>query len=309
MPNTRNYYTQLSSNFVKWRKEGAFSWDSIIDRARRKVGTTRDKKYVDVDYYKSLLENAINEDISIDKIADDLLPTIPNFYVEKWHGQPIVPEIWVEKEALADTISSWLNGLGVVVRVNRGYSSWSFIMNSVEELRDVLKNHEKVQIFYLGDYDPSGLDMDRFLREALNYFGINESKVVFTRLAVTKEQIQAYNLPPKPEDNETVEKLARDPRSKNFFNNENFFNLPMSERIKLIKNSGQFIVELDALVAFVPNEFKQLLRSTIKSLWRQDIYEAHKEEIKRAIRKAEKLREMYKSQLVEKLKKQLCRGA
>jgi len=305
IPNTRNYYTQLSSHFVEWRKQGEFRWDAIADQARRTLGYLSDEKNCNVESYERTLENAI-EELSIDELLERYIPSVPYFYVEKWHEQPIVPEIWVEKEALAETLYNWTRGLGVKIRVNKGYSSWTFLWENINELQKVLEKHEKVVILYCGDYDPSGTDMDRFLKEALEFFGIDPNRVVFKRLAVTEEQIQKFKLPPKPEDSETIEKLARDPRSKKFFGREDFFALPIEKRIEIIRKSKKFVVELDALVAYVPDKFRELLRETIKSYWDEEIYQKHKEEVERAQERARRLRERALRRAKEKLKQLLA---
>jgi hypothetical protein len=48
---------------------------------------------------------------------------------------------------------------------------------------------------YLGDHDPSGLDMDRDIQDRLTTFG---SDVEVIRVALTAEQIQEYSPPPSP---------------------------------------------------------------------------------------------------------------
>jgi hypothetical protein len=196
----------------------------------------------------------------------------PNLSVSKWADQPQVCEVWVEKEALAPTLRNWLNSRGVSIRVNRGYSSWTFIYNNCESLKNLLREHESITVFYLGDLDPSGMDMERFLREALEYFELEPSKVKLERLAITNEQVEKHGLPPRPEDAETLAKLKRDPRMGSYGNN--------------------YIVELDALLAYVPEEFRRLVEDAVTSLWDEGIY--------RNLRgKADELREEAKNLLVE----------
>ena len=307
LPNTRNYYTQLSSYFVQWRKNGEFAWDAIADQARRTLGNHSDSFYgseEDIKSYKERLEDAI-EELTVDELLKSYIPSTPWFYVDKWYKQPIVPEIWIEKEALAETIANWTRGLSIKIRVNRGYSSWTFIWDNMNQLKELLRKHEKVVILYCGDHDPSGLDMDRFLSEALEFFGIPKDKVIFRRLAITEEQIKDFGLPPKPEDADTIEKLAKDPRSKKFFENEKFFELSLEERKKLIRKSKKFVVELDALVAFVPEKFKELIRKTVKSYWNEKIYQKYKKQIEEAEKKAEELRKEALKKAKEKLLEQL----
>lgn len=50
-------------------------------------------------------------------------------------------------------------------------------------------------IFYLGDHDPSGIDMTRDIRDRLRMFGVD---VEIDRLALNMDQVKKYNPPPNP---------------------------------------------------------------------------------------------------------------
>jgi hypothetical protein len=87
---------------------------------------------------------------------------------------------------------------------------------SIKKTIDNIDNIEipvTVHILYIGDFDPSGDDMDRYIREELDFAGLSE--VIFKRIAVTPEQIKKYKLPYNP-DKVTKEKLDRDNRSRAF---------------------------------------------------------------------------------------------
>ena len=53
----------------------------------------------------------------------------------------------------------------VPILVNRGYSSVSAIYDSYKRFRAALEVGQKVKILYLGDYDPSGIDMIRDVKD------------------------------------------------------------------------------------------------------------------------------------------------
>ena len=50
-------------------------------------------------------------------------------------------------------------------------------------------------LFYLGDFDPSGEDMVRDVKDRLEMFGV---ELEVEKLALTKAQIAQYNPPPNP---------------------------------------------------------------------------------------------------------------
>ncbi len=302
IPNTKNSYKHLSRKMVTWRKKGIFAWDVLIDKVRIVYGKHEVNHNLEewrLEEYRSELEEAL-ENLDIDKLIDMYLPSEPWFYVDKWAEQNVIVEVWIEKEALGETIKNWCNGLGVVIRVNRGYSSWTFIYNNVQQLRNVLQKVEKVIVLYLGDLDPSGVDIERFLRKALRYFGLDESKVQIIRLAVTLDQVKMYNLPPAPESMETIEKLARDPRARKYFGIDGPVTADVIQR--LLEQGKAVVVELDALVAFAPNEFKKLLRETILSYWDESKYNELLQKKREFEEKAKKLRKEYKKRLKERLR-------
>jgi len=266
IPNTRSAYKSLSRKLVQARKLGRYEWDFLEDKTRVVLGSLGDNRFTEseLDEFKDRVQRKL-EDLDVDDLINSYFDwSIPYFSVRRWAEQPIVPEIWVEKEALASTLESWLSGKEIPIRVNRGYSSWTFIYNNVQSLKWTLQKHDKVIIYYCGDLDPSGIDIERFLQEALEYFGLPSEKVEFRRLAVTPEQVRIFNLPPRPEDSETLQKLKRDPRYKSY-------SLP-------------FIVELDALVAYAPSQFRRIVVEAIDEIWDKSIYD-------KLNKKAEELRQ------------------
>jgi len=262
MGNTRGTYQGLSKLLVKSRKNGSVSWGALEDAVRSNYGEFNDHRFSDdiVETNKRNFEYKVTQ-FNPENVIKDFFDYLKRKAdVDRWADQPTICEIWIEKEALANTVVQWTKDLGVTVRINKGYSSWTFLYNNAEEIKAKLERHEKLVIFYLGDLDPSGLDMDRFLKDALEFFELDESQIEFRRLGVTGEQVDLYNLPPRPDDIKTLQKLAKDPRSKNY--------------------SEKYIVELDALVAIVPDEFKELLREAVLSVFDETVYKDLKEQAK-----------------------------
>jgi hypothetical protein len=76
-------------------------------------------------------------------------------------------EIFVEKDAVAGTIQPVTEEHDIRLRVCRGYSSVSF----AGEIADLWQRIEKpIFAYYLGDFDPSGFDLERDLREKLERY-------------------------------------------------------------------------------------------------------------------------------------------
>jgi len=281
IPNTKSAYKRLSRKLVQARKDKVFAWDFLEDKTRYiiKGYSASYPEPEELDRVKSSCEYWFNK-ISIEKLLNEWFEGIAiSPYVGYWAKQPNTVELWIEKDALAATIKAWTKKVNI--RVNRGYSSWTFIYENVKELKRLLERHEKIIILYLGDLDPSGVDIERFLKESLEYFELDKSKVELKRLAVTPEQVEKYNLPPRPEDAETLAKLQRDPR--------------------MAKYTGKYIVELDALVVYAPQEFKQLINNEIEKYHDKEIYNKTKEEAKRIAKKSEEIVEEYKKKALNKI--------
>ena len=87
-----------------------------------------------------------------------------------WASMAHHVEIFVEKDAVAGTIQPVTNAHDVALRVCRGYSSISF----AGEIADFWAQIEKpVFAYYLGDFDPSGFDLERDLCDKLaRYSGL-----------------------------------------------------------------------------------------------------------------------------------------
>jgi 5S rRNA maturation endonuclease (ribonuclease M5) len=254
IPNTKTSYQCLSKKMVEWRKAGVFPMDILEDKVRMSYGTFQDSCFSEdhEKYQKAYLDRAL-ENFNIESILKDFFNyRVSDATVSKWANQPEVCEIWIEKDALASTVVNWTSRKYVTVRVNKGYSSLTFIYNNAQALEDLLTRHDKVTILYLGDLDPSGVDMERYLKQSLQEFGLDSDRVELKRLGLTVEQVEEYKLPPKPEDAETLAKLQRDPRNKTY--------------------DLDYVVELDSLVAYVPEEFKRVLLEAIDEIYDIDVY-------------------------------------
>ena len=86
----------------------------------------------------------------------------------------------------------------------------------LEQYHEVGKN---VHVLYYGDSDPFGEGMDEDLMNRFNRLKdkhqYSDIKIDFQRIAVTKAQIDQYNLPTDI-NAKTREKLERDPRAAKF---------------------------------------------------------------------------------------------
>lgn len=116
-----------------------------------------------------------------------------------WKNTPEVVEVWCEKDALAGVIYEITEMFDVPLMVARGFSSETFCYEAIAQLKDTRPYH----VYYLGDFDLSGIDAAKALHEKLYRFAEPKGiEVHFTQIAVTIDQIVELELPtrePKPD--------------------------------------------------------------------------------------------------------------
>jgi hypothetical protein len=141
----------------------------------------------------------------------DFLATVRKAYRKDfWHTLPAEVELFVEKDAIAGTVEPVTAELDVRLHVCRGYCSMSFAHEVAERWVGLGK---PVHCLFLGDFDPSGFDLERDLREKLERYSeractfdageAGEGTFVWARLAVVEEDFDAHDLLPldvKPTD-------------------------------------------------------------------------------------------------------------
>jgi hypothetical protein len=111
-----------------------------------------------------------------------------------WDVQDAYVEVWLEKDALAGVLIDVTRPWDVPLMVTRGYASLSYLHSAAETIAAVEK---PAFLYYFGDQDPSGVDINRAIEKELRAFA-PKSELTLERVAVTREQIQTMNLPTRP---------------------------------------------------------------------------------------------------------------
>jgi len=120
---------------------------------------------------------------------------IASYRRDRWTDQDNYVEVWVEKDALSGVLQPITEKYHVNLMVNRGYSSASAMHDASIRFKIEEEKGKSTFILYLGDHDPSGMDMVRDIQERMNIFG---SEVEVKRIALNMDQIQQFNPPPNP---------------------------------------------------------------------------------------------------------------
>jgi hypothetical protein len=82
----------------------------------------------------------------------------------------------------------------VPLMVSRGYASLSFLHSAAAAIE---AKGKPAYIYHFGDHDPSGVDAARDIEAKLRRYS-PASEIHFERVAVTREQIERWNLPTRP---------------------------------------------------------------------------------------------------------------
>ena len=138
LPNTLRDYKNLGELVKSAREGGHLSWEHIEDRGRVMVSPSQWSSA------SSLLNQAALQ-----------------FRLDRWEGQDNYVEVWVEKDAVAGIIEPVANRWHVRFMANRGYSSASAMFAAAQRLASQVDHGKSAHVLYLGDHDPSGLDMDQ----------------------------------------------------------------------------------------------------------------------------------------------------
>jgi len=136
----------------------------------------------------------MHKNVRYGSIEEALDATSRHYRRDYWRDLDDYVEVWLEKDALAGVLFPVTDDWGVPLMVTRGFASLSYVHNAAETIERIGK---PTYIYYFGDYDPSGVEIDRNLERRLREFAPH-SEIYFERVAVRREQIEAYALPTRP---------------------------------------------------------------------------------------------------------------
>lgn len=170
--NSQQSYKRLGELVNNARLAGHLDWDMIEDRGREMIAPPM-----------------------WDSPAQIVQAAASQFAIDRWEHQPNHVEVMVEKQALEGVLIPVCRELGIRFTANRGYSSSSTMYEAGKRLARAVVNKD-VYILYLGDHDPSGIDMTRDVRERLELF--SREQVEVQRLALNMDQIDDLQPPENP---------------------------------------------------------------------------------------------------------------
>lgn len=231
IPNTQNQYKYLSKVLTEARKARKIPFSAIEDRSRQPIQRW---------YYFDTPEEHMA--YLLEKAKEDIL----RYTINPWHEQDKFVEIWVEKQALEALFNEIAQKYSVSLITCKGYPSVTVLKDSADRIRQEIRNRkvEEVIILYFGDFDSSGKDIPKSIEKQFTEdFGVSFQ---LREIALTKEQIDEYNLPPAPAK-------RSDSRTADF-----------------IAEHGDMAVELDALE---PDVLQGIIEAAIREEWDDKHYD------------------------------------
>jgi hypothetical protein len=175
-------YAKAQTDLTLMRRKGELPYDSLVDNTRM-----------------------MRKPISVSSIKEALDDTARLYRKNSWEEADCYVEIWIEKDALSGVVYPITSLFDAPLMVARGFSSLSFLHGSAEYIGQL---KVPAYIYHMGDFDPSGVCAAQKIESTIRDMA-PEAQIHFERIAVTRDQIEQWDLPTRPTK-------ASDSRSKGF---------------------------------------------------------------------------------------------
>jgi hypothetical protein len=230
MINDTNHYKRVVGAMTKARWDDIVDMSAFVDRERSMYGETEDDEK-DLDY-------------EIERGKEQVKAWMNAYSLNRWSNQDNYIEVWIEKKALQGVFERPCLHKDVGLAPCKGYPSITFLYEASKRFQDAVDNGKHIIILYFGDFDPSGEDIPRSIKENLGRLGID---VEVKRMALNQQQITDMGLPGVPPK-------RSDSRTRNW--------------------DGGSVVELDAVE---PNTLKKMCEDAIESHFDRELYKELKD--------------------------------
>ena len=181
------------------REAGDLPWEYIQDNSRRYIP----KQLVSPKNTPNSLMNTVS-----DTLRRNIRYAIPPhlYYLEDtlerelWYNQKNYVEVWVEKKGLLGVIDTITRRWDIPLVAAAGQCSKTILYEAAQHYDKIaVEEGKQIIILYFGDYDPAGGAIYRSLENRVNRY-CHDATPHFSYQAVTKAQIEDFNLPTRPVD-------------------------------------------------------------------------------------------------------------
>lgn len=172
VPNTHAQYERVQRVLVHMRECGELPFNRVVDRTRAK-----------------------HQRAGWSGVEQLLKSAALSYRRNAWSDQSDAVMVAVEKQALEGVFAEEVDRYGASLWVCRGFPSVAFLYDWASDIRALSDDGKRVHLYYFGDHDPSGLDIERSIRDGLSKHG---AKFEFTRRGLLFDDIASFNIPPLP---------------------------------------------------------------------------------------------------------------
>jgi hypothetical protein len=167
-------YAQVQNRMTLMRRSGALPYGWVTDATRRGYFTNT---------YTS---------------GGDFVRTMAGHYRGTlWEQAEHYVEVWCESRSIAGTIEDTCSELAVSLYPAGGFTSLTLAYESARFINAEAAGRP-VEIVYIGDFDPAGVLIDGAIEKELRQHLDADITLNFHRIAITRAQIEALDLPTKP---------------------------------------------------------------------------------------------------------------
>jgi len=182
MTNTLRHYKRVVGAMIKARWEGQVQFEAFSDHDRGIIGSTP--------YEETIVED------EIEYAKGQVGAWLRSYSKNRWENQKNYVEVFIEKKALQGVFGKVCDENEVALGACKGYPSLTFLNDTADRMRRAKRHGKNLVILYFGDYDPSGEDIPRSIKENLWNMGLGYIDLI--RCALMKEQVEEWGLPPAP---------------------------------------------------------------------------------------------------------------
>lgn len=169
-------YRHVQSRCVKLRRDGRLAYGWLSDATRR-------------GYFTETFGGQ----------ADFIRRMAGLYRADLWESADTRCEVWAESRSIAGVIEGLCDELAVSLYPAGGFSSITFAHEAAQSINYRHRDDGRgTVIYYVGDYDPAGVLIDVALERELRLHLDPGVPLTFERLGITREQVEAYDLPTKP---------------------------------------------------------------------------------------------------------------
>jgi len=181
MTNTLNHYKRVVSAMIEARWRGLIAFEVFSDHDREMIGMTR------------WMETGVDK--SVDEAKRAIGNWMEYYRKNRWENQPLYPEVFIEKKALQGVFAPVCEEWDIALGACKGYPSLTFLNQAKSRFEDAVYEGKSPIILYFGDYDPSGEDIPRSMKDNLSDMGVD---IEMKRIALLEDQVVKWGLPPAP---------------------------------------------------------------------------------------------------------------